>query len=220
MNKKRKQVRQKAIFILLLAVVASGWGWWRVSSKTYTVTQVIDGDTIKLGNGEVVRYIGIDTPELEKGENEAQCFAQQAKEINEKLVKSKKVKIETDENKMDRFGRTLAYVYRDNIFVNQQLLEQGAGKFHLDTVNNKYQVTLIVAANQAHDQKVGLWKACAPDPEIGCLIKGNLDRLDHRWYHLTEFRHYSQVIVNLEKSDQWFCTEEEAKEAGFEKARE
>jgi len=218
MNKKRKQVRWKTIFILLLIAVASGWGWRRVSPKTYTVAQITDGDTIKLSNGETIRYIGIDAPELKKGEHEAQCFAQQAKEINRKLVKNKKVKIETDENTMDRFGRTLAYVYQDNIFINQQLLEQGAGKFYLDTVNNKYQSTLIAAANQAHKEKTGLWRDCASDPEVGCLIKGNLDKLDHRWYHLPEFRHYSQVVVNLEKSDQWFCTEEEAEEAGFEKA--
>ena len=215
-----KQLSKKKTIISFILILAIGWGWWKVSPKTYIVTQVTDGDTIKLSNGEIVRYISIDAPELRKGEHEAQCFAQQAKEINERLIKNKKVRIETDENKMDRFGRTLAYVYQDNIFINQQLLEQGAGKFHLDTVNNKYQSTLIAAANQAHKEKTGLWKDCAPDPEIGCLIKGNLDKLDHRWYHLPEFRHYSQVVVNLEKSDQWFCTEEEAKEAGFEKARE
>ena len=222
MNKTKKQTGRKTVFILLITL-AIGLGWWKISPKTYVVTQVIDGDTVKaeIFNKKpiTIRYIGIDTPELEKGEHEAQCFAQQAKEINERLVKNKKVRIEMDENKMDRFGRTLAYVYQDDIFINQQLLEQGAGKFYLDTVNNKHQADLITAANQAHKKRTGLWKDCAPDPETGCLIKGNLDRLDHRWYHLPEFRHYSQVVVNLEKSDQWFCTEEEAKEAGFEKAR-
>jgi len=222
-NKKIKKVRSwsKLLPAITIALLLTGiLGWWKASPTTYFVTQVTDGDTIKLNNGEIIRYIGIDAPELEKGENEAQCFAQQAKEINERLVKNKKIRIETDKNEMDRFGRTLAYVYQDDIFINQQLLEQGAGKFYLDTINNKYQSTLIAAANQAHEGKVGLWRDCAPDPEAGCLIKGNLDRLDHRWYHLPEFRHYSQVVVSLGKSDQWFCTEEEAQGAGFEKARE
>jgi len=220
MRKITNKLPKNKIIISLIFILAISLGWWKVGPKTYLVTQVTDGDTIKLNNGETVRYIGIDTPELEKGEQQAQCFGQQAKEINERLVKNKKVRIETDKNKMDRFGRTLAYVYQSDIFINQELLEQGAGKFYLDTVNNKHQSTLIAAANQAHKEKTGLWENCAPDPEAGCLIKGNLDKLDHRWYHLPELRHYSQVVVNLGKGDQWFCTEEEAKEAGFKKARE
>ena len=61
----------------------------------------------------------------------------------------------------------------------------------------------------------GLWQECGP-----CLIKGNVDRLDKRWYHLPGFRHYESTEVNLEHGDRWFCSEGEAQEAGFERARE
>ena len=215
-----KKISLKTIFLsLILAIGAiSGSLYWRQNRK-YQVKRVIDGDTIELSDGRRIRYINIDSPELSKGKNKDECFSRKAKQINKELVEGKTVSIETDKNKMDRFGRTLAYVYRDHIFINQQLLEQGAGKFYLDTVNRKYQPILITAANQAHQKKIGLWRSCALDPNKGCQIKGNLDRLGQRWYHLPEFRHYSQVIVNLKKGDQWFCTEAEVIKAGFKKAR-
>jgi len=56
--------------------------------------------------------------------------------------------------------------------------------------------------------------------ESGCVIKGNLDRNDVRYYHLPEFRHYDQVEMNFEHGDRWFCSEEEAIKAGFTRARE
>lgn len=76
------------------------------------VTEVVDGDTIKLSNGKTVRYIGVDTPE--KGD----CFYEQAKKINQDLVLDRQVEIKTDQNNMDRFGRTLAYVWLDDMLVN------------------------------------------------------------------------------------------------------
>lgn len=194
------------------------------------VTQITDGDTIKVKrNGKIlrIRYLGIDTPELGRGEKEDECFSQQAKEMNQKLVLGKMARLEFDKNKMDRFGRYLAYVYLDTetkegkkeIFVNKYLLEKGAGEFRLDTVNLKYQDILIQAAEKAHSEKKGLWISCAPDNK-GCQVKGNVDRHGHRWYHLPFFRHYSQTVVNPNNGDRWFCTEEQAIKAGFEKARE
>ena len=192
---------------------------------TFEVAKVIDGDTIKLADGTDIRYIGLDTPELGRGETASECFAQEAKEINQELVFGKKIRVETDVNEMDRFGRTLAYVYfqpkgEKEIFINEYLLKEGFAKFHLDTVNQKYIKTFVAAAESAHDDKRGLWSFCAPDPEVGCQVKGNYTKRGHRFYHLPEFRHYSQTHINLEDGDQWFCTEQEAKTAGFTRARE
>ncbi len=182
------------------------------------VTRVIDGDTIELSDDRIIRYIGIDSPELATEE----CFSQEAKKLNQDLVLNQKVRVELDTNQMDRFGRYLAYVYakdaKKEVFVNQYLLEQGAGEFFLDTVNLKYQSELVKAAEKGYSEKKGKWSACALDQQ-GCIIKANLDKLDKRWYHLPGFRHYDQVKINLEKGDRWFCTEEEAIKAGFEKAR-
>lgn len=216
-----KHLLSRKILIIIALGLAGALLWLKTAlSPTALVARVIDGDTIELSNGKVVRYIGIDTSEPAKGQTPAQCFASEATALNQKLVEDKRVKVKTDKNEIDNFGRTLAYVYLDEIFVNQHLLEQGAGKFQLDTVNTQHSSVLTAAAQRAHQEKTGLWSQCAPEPKLGCQIKGNLDRLDKRWYHLPGFRHYEQTIVNFEHGDQWFCTEKEAQETGFERARE
>ena len=208
-----KVPRSKALLLILSLLIFGFFSWQFLFPSSFTVTEVVDGDTIKLGDGRRIRYISIDAPEEEK------CFAQEAKKINSDLVLSKKVRLEMDINEMDRFGRYLAYVYLQDeekeIFVNEFLLVEGAAEFFLDTVNLRYQDLLVQAAEKAHQEKKGLWQACGP-----CQIKGNVDRLDKRWYHLPSFRHYEQVVINLEHGDRWFCAEEDAQEAGFERARE
>lgn len=205
---KKKVAGGAAVLVLSILILLF------LGNKYQSVVGVIDGDTIKLEAKETVRLIGIDTPE------EEECFAEEATQITKNLVLNKKVRLEFDKNTMDHFGRKLAYVFIDGLFLNQKLLEEGAGKFFLDTVNTKYQQELIAAANLAHEQKKGLWQKCAADPKAGCNVKGNYDIHGHRYYHLPEFRHYSVTKVNLENGDQWFCSEEEAQKAGFTKARE
>lgn len=173
----------------------------------------------------MVRYINLDAPELAKGpKGQDACFAQEAKKRNEDLVLGQEVELEFDENERDRFGRYLAYVFvhkdKERLFVNEVLLKEGMAVFFLDTVNLRYQAGLVEAAQVAHEEGKGLWSTCAPDPEIGCQIKGNLDKWDHRWYHLPNFRHYHQITINLERGDRWFCSEEEAIAAGFKRARD
>lgn len=222
--------RNCLILILTFFILTVGGIFFRdeiFGERTFKVVEVIDGDTIKLEDGRNIRYIGLNTPEVGRGDVSDECFAQQAKEFNNQLVFGKKVKIETDVNEMDHFGRTLAYVYvresedsRKEIFVNEYLLREGIAKFHLDTVNQRYIDILVTASESAYEEKRGLWSFCAPDPEVGCQIKGNYDKHGHRFYHLPEFRHYSQVEINFENGDQWFCTEEEVEAAGFSRARE
>ncbi|HOJ44346.1 MAG TPA: thermonuclease family protein, partial [Syntrophorhabdaceae bacterium] len=74
-------------------------------AKEYTVTKVIDGDTIQLETGEIVRYIGIDAPELYVKNGGAEFYAKEAARYNRKLVFLKKVRLEFDEEKKDQHGR-------------------------------------------------------------------------------------------------------------------
>lgn len=211
--------RLKILIFFLLSAIFSFFSWqYFTSHQGFTVVEVIDGDTIRLDDGRRIRYISIDAPE------EGKCFAQEAKKINSDLVLGKKVRLEMDTNEMDHFGRYLAYVYlqegEKKVFVNEFLLAEGAGEFFLDTVNLRYQGLLVQAAEEAHEENKGLWQACALVPEKGCQIKGNIDRLGKRWYHLPGFRHYEATEVNFVHGDRWFCTEEDAQAAGFKRARE
>jgi len=90
------------------------------AAEIYLVQRVIDGDTILLENGQIVRYIGINAPELPNG-----CFSQQASEKNKELVEGKKVLLEKDVSEKDKYGRILRYVYFDSIFINKYLIANG-----------------------------------------------------------------------------------------------
>ena len=93
--------------------------------ETYSVVKVIDGDTIKLENGEVVRYIGIDTPETVHPSKPVQCFGKEASDKNKELVEGKVVKLEKDITNKDKYGRILRYVWVGDLFVNDELVRQG-----------------------------------------------------------------------------------------------
>ena len=82
-----------AIFILFSVTTA----------QTYQVSKVIDGDTIELSNGERVRYIGINTPELRNGIPDP--YAQEAYEANKKLIEGKEVWLELDVQERDKCKR-------------------------------------------------------------------------------------------------------------------
>lgn len=87
----------------------------------YKVTEVLDGDTIVLETGEKLRYQGIDAPE------QNQRWGEEAKNFNQKLVLGKKVKVEFDRVKLDKYGRLLAYVWVDNFLANRLWLDEGVG---------------------------------------------------------------------------------------------
>jgi len=75
-----------------------------------TVTHVVDGDTIELSTGEIVRYIGVDTPETKHPTKPVQCFGKEASAYNSSLVLGKTVILTKDISETDRYGRLLRYV--------------------------------------------------------------------------------------------------------------
>jgi micrococcal nuclease len=122
-----------------------------VFADEFFVTKVIDGDTIVLENGEHVRYIGIDTPE--KG----RPYYTEAKRQNEKFVKGRKVRLEYDVGKADRYGRMLAYVYSGDTFVNEELVRSGYAFAYTVPPNVKYAKRFVSLQEEARIQKRGLW---------------------------------------------------------------
>jgi micrococcal nuclease len=159
--------------IALLAVVAAalalgggsllqGGGDGGATPSTARVAQVVDGDTIVLAGGERVRYIGVDTPESVKPGTPVQCYAKAAARENARLVAGQRVRLRFDAERRDRYGRTLAYVYRaaDGLFVNAELVRRG------------FATTLTIPPNVAHASEFrrlargarvagrGLWSAC------------------------------------------------------------
>jgi len=136
------------LFICASSILASGFA---STDEEFRVTRVIDGDTVILEDGRYVRYIGMDTPE--KG-----CtYYGEAKRENERLVKGKVVRLEYDVGKTDKYGRTLAYVYEGDIFVNAELVRNGYAVIATFPPNVKYAKTFLALQGEARKQNRGLW---------------------------------------------------------------
>lgn len=130
------------------------------TSSAFLVTRVIDGDTIELSIGQKVRYIGIDTPETVDPRKPVQCFGQEAKEENKKLVEGKIVRLEKDVSETDKFGRLLRYVYVDSVFVNDYLVRNGFSYAAAFPPDVKYSKQFVQAQEEARINNRGLWKSC------------------------------------------------------------
>jgi|WetSurMetagenome_2_1015567.scaffolds.fasta_scaffold215537_1 micrococcal nuclease len=122
------------------------------------VTKVIDGDTVMLENGDIVRYIGIDAPPLKKNEGGPDFYAREAVRQNKSLVLLKKVRLEFDVEKKDSEGRILAYVYVKNLFVNGEMVRLGCARAVPHRPNLKYQDLLARSERDASTKYAGLWQ--------------------------------------------------------------
>lgn len=83
------------------------------------VSKVIDGDTVVLANGQKVRYIGINSPEIN------QPYGNEATGFNKRLVIGKKVTVLFDAQEKDQYRRLLGYVYQGDRFINKEMIANG-----------------------------------------------------------------------------------------------
>ncbi len=123
-----------------------------------SVVRVIDGDTIEVTGGTRVRLIGVDTPET------AACFnADATRYANELLPAGTQVRLVYDVQRLDSFGRTLAYVYKlsDGVFVNLALARNGFAQQLTVPPNVAHAEEFRIAAASARTADLGLWRACA-----------------------------------------------------------
>jgi micrococcal nuclease len=127
------------------------------------VERVVDGDTIVLESGERVRYIGIDTPETVHPSKPEECFGAEATKKNTELVEGKRVLLVQDVSDTDRYGRLLRYVYVQDVFVNNRLVEEGYAYASSYPPDVDKQEQLRKSQEEARRTERGLWApgACA-----------------------------------------------------------
>ena len=123
-------------------------------------TRVIDGDTIVLEDGERVRYIGMDTPEMRPIE----AFGEAATEANRELVEGKTVRLVLDVERRDRYQRLLAYVYVGDTFVNAELVRRGLAQIATYPPNVRHEADFLRLQREARASERGLWSHEGPEP--------------------------------------------------------
>lgn len=179
--------------------------------EEFLVKEVVDGDTIKLTNGEIVRYLGIDTSELRwyKGGSwiyHPQPFADEAKNYNISLVEGKKVKLEFDQEKKDKWKRLLAYVYVDNLLVNAEILKQGYAFLDIRVPNVKHSKELAEAYQQAKKERIGLWKEASAEIITPAQVKnfsGKIKTIEGKITRILDKKKIIKLILDGEEKSEF-----------------
>jgi micrococcal nuclease len=185
------------------------------SALAVRVVRVIDGDTIELENGERVRYIGIDTPETVHPLKAVQFMGKDASEFNRKLVEGKDVRLEYDVQRTDKYGRTLAYIYLGDLFVNAELVKQGYAQIMTIPPNVKYQELFLSLQRDAREVKAGLWndqaaadwdlKTQANASELASAISSDSKQYyitkTGRKYHTAGCRYLAKSAIEITERD-------------------
>ena len=131
-------------------------------SGLYSVAEVIDGDTIQVninGKMELVRFIGINTPEVNNEYRQEECFGPEASKETKKLLSGKKVYLLPDPQVPDRgkYNRLLRYVFLPNgEFINAELVKDG---YAFEYIYQPFQFIKYFHSleNEAREQRKGLW---------------------------------------------------------------
>ena len=143
-----------------LIVGASLIGGAPTAIAASNVAKIVDGDTITMSNGEKVRLIQIDTPELASKE----CYGIQAKsELSKLLNQAGEVSLTSDPNldEVDKYGRLLRYVFIGNTNLNLKLIEIGAAApYFYRGEKGIYAAQFLKAAQTAQKRKLGMWGMC------------------------------------------------------------
>jgi endonuclease YncB( thermonuclease family) len=161
----RRLIRPGLVALLLaLALSASSAV---AAPPVYRIDHVSDGDTVALRNGQRVRLVQIDTPEVFFGR---ECYGRAASLRTKPLLPpGARVRLfpEPATDRVDRYGRLLRYVVRvrDGVNVNIRLVAVGAAApYSYRHRRGKYANRLEALAKRARASKLGLWRACPRTP--------------------------------------------------------
>ena len=123
-----------------------------------TVARVVDGDTIVLGGNEKIRLIGVYTPETVDPRRPVQYFGKEVSAFTKRMVEGKKVRLEYDQTRKDRYGRTLAYVYlEEGTHLNAEIVKQDYGHAYT-RFPFRYLEEFRRYESEAREAGRGLWK--------------------------------------------------------------
>lgn len=146
---------QKKLFLLFVPVLFLGCIEQKpvFEAKEVFVTDAIDGDTVRLFEGESVRLIGIDS--TERGE---ECY-KEAKEKLKSLAEGKALLLLRDIEEHDKYGRLLGYLFDGNVFINLEIVESGNAYAYRYPPNTLFALQFEEAQNRAEMLEKGcLWQ--------------------------------------------------------------
>lgn len=195
--------------------------------------RVVDGDTLDVGAVRV-RLHGIDAPELGQRCTNADgvrwdCGTWAADELRRRIA-GRSARCETVDT--DRYGRTVATCTVAGQDVGRMLVAEGLAlafrKYSMAYDLDEKRAVIAGRGLHAHrfDRPADHRRAvreeraadtAAPDPD--CAIKGNISRSGTRIHHLPGQTDYDRTVIRPDQGERWFCSEAEARAAGWRRAR-
>lgn len=160
----RRAFGSAVLMVLHLAMLAQAAPAATEPVTWYRVMRVVDGDTFWVDDGSAqglkIRLIGVDAPEpRNSGTKLKGYFGAESSGYLEQLLNGRKVRLEYDVTRLDRYGRTLAYVFLDDgTFVNADLVKKGYATVMTMPPNVRHADEFVKLAEKARKQKKGLWK--------------------------------------------------------------
>ncbi len=194
-------------FLIVFSLVQFSCGY-TFGQDVFLVKDIIDGDTIRIENGELVRYLGIDTPELHtkkegKWYPRADPFAEEAKDYNFTLLNNKEVRLEYDTVQRDKYNRLLAYVYIDGErMVNAEIVRQGYATVSFEPPNLKYMASFVQMQKEAKENNRALWASANAriiSPQEAKNYFGKFKTVEGKISNVYEDKKI--VILEVEESD-------------------
>lgn len=150
--------------VLFFSVLPTSQNLAQQKSGLVTVTKVSDGDTFWVtyptGKEEKIRLIGINTPESRKtGNKNVEFFGKEASAYARQLLLNKRIRLEFDVQKYDRYKRALAYAYLESgTMVNAHLVKEGYARVATYPPNVRYQELFQKLEREARSARRGLWR--------------------------------------------------------------
>ena len=193
---------------------------------------VIDGDTIEI-HGMRIRLHGIDAPERGQhcsfqGER-TRCGQQASLALADKVGQNT---VSCDPRDRDRYGRVIAVCYAQGEDLNGWMVASGWAMAY-----RYYSTDYVPHEERASAAKLGIWatqfvppwdwrrgtrlaEEQHPTNQSGtCDIKGNISSSGERIYHVPGGQYYSRTKINPSKGERWFCSESEARAAGWRRSK-
>jgi endonuclease YncB( thermonuclease family) len=200
---------------------------------------VVDGDTLAIrGEQTRIRLYGVDAPEGKQTCNDAEgkrylCGSRAADVLSALIGRNGRVSCQEED--WDRYGRVVAVRHVNGRDINGELIRQGWAVEYGQYSDGRYSNE----ETEARQAKRGLWAGTfvmpwdwrqgerlpseaageiAKTAERKCDIKGNISG-SGRIYPVPGSRHYENTQVNEAAGERWFCSEDEAKGAGWRAPR-
>jgi endonuclease YncB( thermonuclease family) len=190
--------------------------------------RIVDGDTIDIA-GTRIRLEGIDAPEAgqtcQTARGETWECGTEATRVLVGLTQGRRVDCRS--GGLDKYGRLLATCFVDQLDINAEMVRRGLAwafvRYSRVYVKDEAAARTALAgiwqgpAMPAWEYRAQAWAAVEPLSPAGCAIKGNVSR-GGLIYHMPWSPWYQKVTMRDDKGTRWFCSEAEAKAAGWRPA--